>query len=168
VDCISISHTNTSYVPIGTNVAIWYPLPLWWPHVQLGENPLLGNQFGHFGDKHYSTHLPKCVAFNFGFCFWCSGFIFWFSQNHVRDSRVVDEKVVVGDEKNEKETTTTKGEALKIDEGRVATADGLNQDSKLQEVVEGGKKNKKKNYLILFERKKKIDFKESWVYLLYT
>ncbi len=40
-------------------------------------------------------------------------------QNHVRDSGVVDE-VDAGDEKNEKETTTRKGEALKIDGGGVA------------------------------------------------
>ncbi len=52
--------------------------------VALNETTLGGGwrcgQLGQFHDMCVKYTPPKCVAFNFGFEFWCLGFIFSFSK----------------------------------------------------------------------------------------
>jgi hypothetical protein len=57
---------------------------MWWTfqqHLDLGENTLQGGHFGHFHDMYIKYISTKCVAFIFGFHFWCLGLIFLFSQS---------------------------------------------------------------------------------------
>ncbi len=42
----------------------------------LGANTLQGGHLRQFNDMCIKNALAKCVAFNFGFHFWCLGFIF--------------------------------------------------------------------------------------------
>jgi hypothetical protein len=41
-----------------------------------GGNTLQGGQLRQLNDMCIKNTLAKCVAFNFGFLFWCLGFIF--------------------------------------------------------------------------------------------
>jgi hypothetical protein len=41
-----------------------------------GGNTLQGGQLRQLNDMCIKNTLAKCVAFNFGFHFWCLGFIF--------------------------------------------------------------------------------------------
>jgi hypothetical protein len=45
-------------------------------YVVVGENIVQGGQLKHFHDMCVKHTPPKCVAFSFGFNFWCLGFIF--------------------------------------------------------------------------------------------
>ncbi len=46
-----------------------------------GESTLEGGHFGHFHNMYVKYIFAKCIAFNFGFHFYCLDFIFWFSQS---------------------------------------------------------------------------------------
>ncbi len=49
----------------------------------LGGNTLRGGQLGQFNNMCIKNTLAKCVAFNFGFHFWCLALYFDFHKVNV-------------------------------------------------------------------------------------
>jgi len=46
-----------------------------------GWKHIMGGHFGHFHDMYVKYICAKCIAFNFGFHFWCLGLIYCFAQS---------------------------------------------------------------------------------------